>query len=390
MIQKILWFRADAIGDSVLAFSMLPHIKILYPHAKITGLCQDFLMDVYSESPYFNTVLSFNKKQFVCDKNYRESFLQQLRDQKFDVVLNSAYSRELSMDSLATSIGAREVVGFKVFKRRGRWDFPFRYNQSYSKLIQCANSWISELEKSAIFLKELGAKGVGELLPLLWVSQEALLFVDAFIKSHAIDHSKIIILCAGALSDQRKYPLYGKALADFLYDKEGYTVIALGGKNDCAITQENVKYLSVNYFDLCGKTSLLEAAAFIQRAALVVGAETGLTHIACAVGTKNVVLLGGGHFGRFMPYSPLTTVVSLPLACFGCDWKCPYKKAHCVQDVDYQMISYAMDLALNSNLSDRSKIILQKKKLSRKKFGEPRWELNERVYDVNNIEIIFW
>lgn len=56
--------------------------------------------------------------------------------------------------------------------------------------------------------------------------------------------------------------------------------------------------------DLCGRLSLLETAEVIRRARLFVGIDSGPAHIANAVGTRGVVLLG--HYGpwrRYMPFS---------------------------------------------------------------------------------------
>jgi len=50
------------------------------------------------------------------------------------------------------------------------------------------------------------------------------------------------------------------------------------------------------------KTTLRQVAAFCATAAFTSGAESAGAHIACAVGTPSVVVLGGGHFGRFLPY----------------------------------------------------------------------------------------
>jgi len=90
----------------------------------------------------------------------------------------------------------------------------------------------------------------------------------------------------------------------------------------------------------------------------MVGGETGLAHMACAVGTPNVVVLGGGHFGRFMPYSPLTTCAILPLLCFQCDWKCPYDRAHCVKDLAPEVVTRAIRTALDAP-SDKPRIVSQ-------------------------------
>ncbi len=125
-------------------------------------------------------------------------------------------------------------------------------------------------------------------------------------------------------------------------------MIALGGAEDSAMNLSNLNDAGVRSVNLSGKTTLLQAAAILRRCRLAVGAETALAHIACAVSTPNVVLLGGGHFGRFMPYSALTTVACLPLACYGCDWKCKYDRVHCTWDMDPSVLSAAFSHALDN------------------------------------------
>ena len=58
------------------------------------------------------------------------------------------------------------------------------------------------------------------------------------------------------------------------------------------------------YVDLCGKLSILETAEVIRRAALFIGIDSGPAHLANAVGTPGVVLLGHYRaYRRYMPYS---------------------------------------------------------------------------------------
>jgi ADP-heptose:LPS heptosyltransferase len=60
---------------------------------------------------------------------------------------------------------------------------------------------------------------------------------------------------------------------------------------------------------------------------MIIGSETSAMHIAAAVSTPSVCLLGGGHFGRFVPY-PVNVegVVPSPvfhkMECYGCNWQC--------------------------------------------------------------------
>lgn len=56
--------------------------------------------------------------------------------------------------------------------------------------------------------------------------------------------------------------------------------------------------------DLCGRLSILETAETIRRAVLFVGIDSGPAHLANAVGTQGVILLGDYvNFRNYMPYS---------------------------------------------------------------------------------------
>lgn len=60
----------------------------------------------------------------------------------------------------------------------------------------------------------------------------------------------------------------------------------------------------VNYVDMCGRLSILETAEVIRRAAIFVGIDSGPAHLANAVGTYGVILLGHYRSYRwYMPYS---------------------------------------------------------------------------------------
>ncbi|MDA8247584.1 MAG: glycosyltransferase family 9 protein [Rhodospirillales bacterium] len=55
---------------------------------------------------------------------------------------------------------------------------------------------------------------------------------------------------------------------------------------------------------LCGKLSVLETAEVIRRADLFIGIDSGPAHLANAVGTPGVILLGAyGGFRSYLPYS---------------------------------------------------------------------------------------
>ena len=65
--------------------------------------------------------------------------------------------------------------------------------------------------------------------------------------------------------------------------------------------------------DLVGKTDLLTAAAVLRRCALFIGNDTGLMHIAAAIGAPTLGLFGPSPIDQYAPWGPCTAVVRTEL-----------------------------------------------------------------------------
>jgi heptosyltransferase III len=75
--------------------------------------------------------------------------------------------------------------------------------------------------------------------------------------------------------------------------------------------------------DLVGATDLLTAAAVLRRCAMFIGNDTGLMHIAAAVGTPTLGLFGPSPVERYAPWGRLTAVAQTAVpraALFGPDY----------------------------------------------------------------------
>jgi ADP-heptose:LPS heptosyltransferase len=84
--------------------------------------------------------------------------------------------------------------------------------------------------------------------------------------------------------------------------------------------------------DLCGKTTLREAAGLIARSRGFIGIDCGLAHVAAAVGTPTVVLFGATSEVKNRPLGPRVKVLTRDLPCRPCqmtrawdactEWRC--------------------------------------------------------------------
>lgn len=385
-INNILWVRTDSIGDNVLASSMLPHIRAKYKNAKITVLCQEHIAELYESCPFADDTIVFNKRRAIENVQYRRVIIKQLEILNPDVCLNSVYSREPLTDIFAISCGAKQCIALDGDLCNTTAEFKHKCDRFYTTLISSDGEYKSELQRHRDFLKALGIE-VQALQPVVWVTQQAKDFADRLFHENNLDLNRTIVLFAGAQHSCRLYEGYGRALSE-VCKKNELTIIALGTKEDRQINQRNLDQIGIKTINLSGKTSILESAAILKRCRLAVGAETGLAHISCAVRTPNVILLGGGHFGRFMPYSPLTSTACMPLDCYGCNWgTCNCQGRHCVKDVAPEVIVEAFRQTFTKS-SEKHRIFAQNDSIREPGLSQHSRKILDRFLDMDKVEFI--
>jgi heptosyltransferase-1 len=107
------------------------------------------------------------------------------------------------------------------------------------------------------------------------------------------------------------------SLAEILSRRWGICAVILGGPGDTAASARIRSLSHTRIWDLAGKTTLGEAAAMIRHARLVIGVDTGLTHMGTAFDRPTIAL-----FGATCPYleteTPLTLVCYEPMSCSPC------------------------------------------------------------------------
>jgi ADP-heptose:LPS heptosyltransferase len=370
----ILWVRPDSIGDNILAMATLPHLKARRPDAAIAVFCQEHIAELYETCPAVDRVITFNRMHALHDEAYRAAILEQLLELRADICLNSVYSRDLLADFFAANSGAQERIALMGDLSNTSEEVRETYNRLYTSILTSAGEHKPEIDRHQDFLRGIGITGE-RLKPSVLMFPDDIAFSDRFFKEQGFEPEKTIALFAGAQFGVRLYDKYGAGLAAFCRE-QGFSVVALGSADDFGINQHNLDAIGVMTANLSGATTLRQGAVILSRCRLAVGAETGLAHMACAVGTPNIIVLGGGHFGRFIPYSPLTSVVCLPLECYGCNWNCRYERVHCVRDVSPAVIAEALRHSL-AGRSEHIRYFVQGGSLWKPEDGEPTWGLSE-------------
>lgn len=350
--ERILFVRTDSIGDAVLASSMLEPLRRRFPQAKLAILCQQHIAELFVACPFVDSIICYDRKK-MDHQAERTQILSEIAAFKPDVILNSVHSRDRLSNELAQSYRPACRVAVEGNLDNISLADHQRSLAGYEHIISLSEASCPELVRHADFLRGIGI-GTKSLQPAVWTTAMDEALAETYFQQKNLDPQRTLALFPFTQHGIKDYPHFAEVLKSFA----DWNILILGGQDVREQCEQLTKQLRGNILNLAGRTTLREMAAMIRRCRLFIGSDSCGAHIACAVGTQNVVIVGGGHFGRFMPYNPLTTAVAFPLTCFSCNWHCKHNYAHCVLSLNPAVLAEAISGTLKSS-SAKPRVFVQ-------------------------------
>jgi lipopolysaccharide heptosyltransferase I len=301
---KALLVRLSSIGDVVHS---LPALAALHRH----GWEADWLVEppsrvLLDENPLLARVIGApSRKTFGLGQAL--SVVRTLREARYDVALDlqglwkSAAWARLS--------GARRVVGWEQRARRE----PASAALLSERVRRSGGGHV--IDKNLAILRPLGIEAVGLREFPLPFSVDAVARVDAFLAG--LGEGSAVVLNPGGGWASKLWPAerFGE-LAKGLRAR-GLRPIVSWGPGEEALA-DRVVAASGGTAVRSLPTSLLDYVELVRRARLVVAADTGPLHLACAVGAPVVALFGPTEPARNGPFAPDDLVIRRAPACAPC------------------------------------------------------------------------
>jgi ADP-heptose:LPS heptosyltransferase len=347
--NRVLVVRLDAIGDFIL---WLDAAQVLVGHYKKQGKIVILVANAAwaawaRDLAIFEEVLPVNVRQFQHDPIYRYRVGRQIQRLGCSIAIEPTYSRSwLLGDSAIRISGARERIGSagdaSNLSRRKRiadlW---------YTRLVPADPAPCMELERNAEFIRNFCQPAFLAALPQLPCA--AAPQDDIFLAATA--GQPYYVLFPGASWEGRRWPVAGfLEVGEKLHRRTGWLGVVCGGASDLDTVNDLCGRSTVPLLNWAGRTDLAQLASILSAARLLITNETSAVHMGAACGTPTVCLLGGGHYGRFMPYQihretarPVPSAVIHAMPCFGCNWQCIYQRpagepVPCIQQIDTEEV----------------------------------------------------
>lgn len=350
----IVVVRTDNIGDFVLWLPSARRLLENYPNYRSAVLiCNQTCVEFAEATGLFSQVIGIDLRRFVQDLAYRWRFVRRVAQLGAEIAIQPTYSRVfLTGDSLIRASRAKQRIGSlgdlsNISCRQKQ--FADRW---YTQLLPASPTHMMELDRNTEFLHGLGMRNAKSTIPSIpklgGLSPEKLVRRDYF------------VLFPGSSSPIRKWPIGSfAAVANHMVDQFGWIPVVCGGPAEGSLGDQLIQKLDApNAINFSGRTTLPELTELLRGARLIISNETSAIHIAAGVGTPSVCILGGGHYGRFMPYpsqvdgvKPVSVIHKME--CFNCNWRCkwtddasgPYP---CVSGVQVDQVIAGVESALSS------------------------------------------
>lgn len=363
-VNRVLVVRLRSIGDTVLATPSLDALRQFLPAARIDILLEDWVAPVLEGFGAVDNVLSFKKDDFRS----RLQAARQIRRAKYDVAFNLHGGTTATFFVRAS--GARHRVGYA----------ENQYNFLYNHLLSSSSDfWQKEKTHSAeqqlALLGFVGVPVANKPKSRLGVTEKALSSLEkkfnAKMQSGG-DEAKILfpagdfdesatgnprsafaLLHPVAAFETKQWATENFArIADFLHRK-ALPVVAVATKKESEVL-EKLKRLSSFPILAFDDLTLPEITALASKAKLFVGNDSGIAHIAAAVGTPSVVIFGSSNIHHWRPWTNAPNeIVYEPFACQPCaGYFCKeFGEPQCISSIKVENVIQAIERVLAGKIN---------------------------------------
>jgi heptosyltransferase-2 len=158
--------------------------------------------------------------------------------------------------------------------------------------------------------------------------------------------SPIALLPGAEYGPAKRWPVgHFAALAERLA-QSGRQVWVLGSAKETALGEQIAARKPHSIVNLCGRTSLADAVDLLSACPVAVSNDSGLLHIAAAVGCYVVALYGSSSPDFTPPLTRRKRIFHLGLECSPCHQRsCPLQHLRCLNEISVDEVLAAVDLA---------------------------------------------
>jgi len=315
-LRNILVRGTNWIGDVIMTLPAMKSIRVTCPQANIAVLAKPWVADVYRACPDVDEVILYQRPGEHEGLKGLWRLIRCLRARKFDaaILLQNAIEAAIIADLSGIPIRAgydSDARGWLLTHAVGRTKDIRRVHQTdyYLEMV-----------------KALGFEPVGKDCQLRFGTDFQDLAGRLQERFNLGPQERLIGMAPGAAyGPAKKWPAERfAAVATELQRSFAARIVLFGSRSDRPTTDLIAQAIGPGAVNIAGETSLHEAMALIAQCALFISNDSGLMHVAGALGVPTLAIFGSTNPVTTSPTGPHCTIIRKELSCSPCLKKeCP-------------------------------------------------------------------
>ena len=312
--MKLLVRATNWVGDAILSLPALRALRAALPAAHISILARPYVAELYQRQGIADALLAYESRGEHSGIFGREHLARDLRAQEFDtaLLLQNAFEaawlvwRAGIPQRIGYARDARSLLLTKAVRPPTPSEIPTREQFYYLELLRRAGLIDSYSAPTCIALRvEPSALEAAERNLLL---------------SGARPGKLRVAIGAGASYGSAKCWPPGRfaEVATRLQANLDADVILFGTAAEADVSEAIIREMHHPPIDLTGKTLIAELPALLSRCHLFIGNDSGVMHVAAAVGLPVVAIFGPTDPAGTPPVTPRCTIVQEKPHCSPC------------------------------------------------------------------------
>jgi ADP-heptose:LPS heptosyltransferase len=296
-LRRILVIRQhDQLGDFLLSTPVLRALRQAFPHAHLAVLTRSYTAEVAYHNQFINETIVFPEKGYLWTPAKLWRLIRGLRrGWDLAIVLNTV-SHSLTSDLLAYFSGARYILGSEHLVFPG-----CRRNFFYNLVARHWSQPKHQTERNLDIVRHLGIDADDRSEVMTLTPQDRLAARD-LMRRHGIGEKDVVVVMhPGAGKPKNRWPAEKFAeLAISLHRPFEIRLVIVWGAKEQELGLDLRRRLIFEPIVLFG-LSLRQLAAVLSLADAFICNDTGVMHLAAAVGTPLVAIFGPTDPGEWKP-----------------------------------------------------------------------------------------
>ncbi len=309
-IERLLIRGTNWIGDAVMTLPAISAIRETWPRAQISVLAKPWVAEVYRLSKDIDRIIIFEQPGRHAGAIGKMHLSKELREASFNCAILLQNAIEAAIIAKLAGIPLR--AGYNSDGRGWLLTHSVRRTAQIRRVHQI----FYYLE----MVQALGCRPVKRDVYLYKGDDYDDLAEKLFSRFGIAKNKPLIGVAPGAAYGPAKrwFPDRFAAVADWAISRYNAQVLIFGSAGDAPSAAEVKKNSRYSLLAISGKTSLKEAIALIAGCDLFISNDSGLMHVAGALGVPTVAVFGSTNPAATSPVGKNSVVVHHDVPCGPC------------------------------------------------------------------------